>query len=1561
MKHTSGAISVLFAWFACSASMTLGMAQANNSGIVFGSAQSYPTGGGIGQSVTADFNGDGLADLAAVSCNVSSCGAGVAAVYVMLGKGDGTLQAPVMYPTGSYEPMSVVVADLNGDGVPDLVVASQCASSSNCGNGQVSVFLGNGDGSFKTAAPYATGPGASYFVAAGDFNGDGNLDLAVVNQTSANSTVAIMLGNGDGTFQAPVAYTTGTTSGMSLAVGDFNGDGAADLAVANGSQDSISVLLGNGDGSFQFPALYASGGAFASAVAAGDVNGDGSADLIAVNNYATYQNLVPSASGSVGVLLGNGDGTFQTAVAYNSGGSQANFATLADFDGDGIVDIAVSNLGPSGGGNGAGVAGLLLGNGDGTFQPATAYGAGGSYTAALSAGDFNGDGQLDLAIVNNCPATGNCANGVVGMLLNTAAGFSRYATSTALSVTPNPANASQAVMLTATVNPGFRDGAISGTVTFYNAGTALDTVPVSSGQASYTASFAAVGPQDLQAVYSGGGSYASSASAVVSETVGTRMTLTSSSNPSSAGQAVTFTATLPATASGTVTFTDGSTTLGTGHLVNGVASLSSSQLAAGVHTITASYTDNKVQLGVAGLTQVVGQTSTTTLTASANPANTNQTVTYTAKVNAQNGAPATGTVAFQQGSPASTWGTAQLVNGQASITNAFGKAATYPLTAVYLGSAAAQSSSSATIQQVINAGTSIKTSVAIATSGSPSIINQPVTFTATITATSGTVPDGELVTFANGTNTIGTGATAGGVAMFVTSSLPVGQQSITAAYPGDGTYQSSTSRTLTQVVQLNPTTTTVSSSLNPATYGQSITFTATVAPQSSGGTPSGSVSFKSGSTTLGTATLSNGTGTLTTATLAAGVSTITATYGGDGDFAGSSGTAAQQISTSATTTTLNATPNPSSLNQTVTLTASVAGQYNGKLGGSVAFTQGSTVLGNAAPVGGKASITYAFTVVGTFPVIATYSGDSNDGGSVSAAVNQTVGNITTKTVLATSGSPAYVGQAVTFTATVTPTTGTVPDGESVTFYDGTASIGTGTTKGGAAALAISTLAVGTHSMTATYGGDSTYGTSTSKAVSQVISLNPSTTTLGASLNPSTYGQAVTFTAKVAPGSGSGTPTGTVTFKNGSAVIGSVGLVNGVAALTPSSLAAGSLSIAASYGGDGTFGSSSGALTQTVTEATTTTTLSATPNPSSLSQNVVFTATVTGVYAGKLTGSVSFLNGSKVLGSSTLANGKASFSYAFATSGTYSMTAVYGGDVNDQASTSAAVSQVVNNATTITTVTSSGSPAYVGQAVTFSAVVTSTYGAIPNGELVTFYDSSAAIGTANTNGGAATFTTSTLNAAVHSITATYAGDSSFQPSTSKIFKQTISADPTTSVVTSSANPAAYGAPVTFTATVSSAEATPSGTVTFKNGTAALGTASLNPQGVATLTTVTLAAGTYSITAAYSGSVSSAKSTSAAINQSVSVASTTTQVISSANPSAAGESVTFTAIVRSATAFATGSVTFTAGSSIIGTGTIVNGSAKISTTTLPIGASTITATYTGTSSIAGSSASLLQNVE
>jgi VCBS repeat protein len=287
--------------------------------------------------------------------------------------------APAL-PAGSGS-RPVATGDFNGDGKVDLAVVNE--SSDN-----VSVFLSNGDGTFQAAVNYSVAS-LPFSIAVGDFNGDGKLDLAVVNNLS--DSVSVLLGKGDGTFQPAVNYGVGSTPN-SIAVGDFNGDGKLDLAVVNNLSDSVSVLLGKGDGTFQ-PAVNYGVGSNPTSVAVGDFNGDGKLDLIVGDFVAPNPNL--------SVLLGIGDGTFQTPVNQAIGMGQSTVA-VGDFNGDGKLDVAVAGAGCR---RGCPIMQILLGNGDGTFQLVRSFfNPTRNIANSVTLGDFNGDGKLDVLVTYSQPA-----------------------------------------------------------------------------------------------------------------------------------------------------------------------------------------------------------------------------------------------------------------------------------------------------------------------------------------------------------------------------------------------------------------------------------------------------------------------------------------------------------------------------------------------------------------------------------------------------------------------------------------------------------------------------------------------------------------------------------------------------------------------------------------------------------------------------------------------------------------------------------------------------------------------------------------------------------------------------------------------------------------------------------------------------------------------------------------------------------------------------------------------------------------------------------------------------
>ncbi len=315
-----------------------------------------------GPVVAGDFTGDGHLDLAVADSNSNT-------VSVLLGDGDGTFQPRVTYAVGG-SPDAIVAGEFTDEGHLDLAVA-------NSQDGTISVLLGNGDGTFRPQVPFAVGAFPAGMVA-GDFSGDGRLDLAF--DTGVSGTVSVLVGNGDGTFRPPVTSSVGA-SAYAVVAGHFNGDGRLDLAVADFGY-SISVLLGEGDGTFQSQAEKENPvEAGPSSVVAGDFTGDGRLDLAVANEFA----------GTISVLLGIGDGTFQPQITY-AVGNDPSAVIAGDFNGDGRLDLAVANAY-------ADTISVLLGNGDGTFQPQVVY-AVETDPNSIVAGEFNGDGHLDLAVAN---------------------------------------------------------------------------------------------------------------------------------------------------------------------------------------------------------------------------------------------------------------------------------------------------------------------------------------------------------------------------------------------------------------------------------------------------------------------------------------------------------------------------------------------------------------------------------------------------------------------------------------------------------------------------------------------------------------------------------------------------------------------------------------------------------------------------------------------------------------------------------------------------------------------------------------------------------------------------------------------------------------------------------------------------------------------------------------------------------------------------------------------------------------------------------------------------------
>ena len=397
----------------------------------------------VGATTVGDFNNDGVPDVALAGPG-PAVGFNIAGVSVVLGTGDGTLvlATPHTIPIGSTDRFTTVISgDFDGDGLPDLVgyfspnsvqpglegvgvllssTGLQTAKVTNLtsqqsippsyaavaadfnGDGKLdmavgsgAVLLGKGDGTFQPEVDYPLGVP----LAVGDFNNDGKPDLIGVN--SGSSTVSVLLGKGDGTFGFAMNSPAGNVGiAGGLAVGDFNQDGKLDAVALTSS--GFSVLLGNGDGTFQMP-MISGFGLNPTFVAAADMNGDGKLDLVITNSSGA--NSSPDA---VSVLLGKGDGTFQTPITVNTGNG-ISWLLVSDINADGKPDVVI--------GNSSRDVSILVGNGDGTLQVPLASFATGAY-GPIAAADFNGDGSVDLAAA---PFNGGPLN-TIYVLLNDSSG-----------------------------------------------------------------------------------------------------------------------------------------------------------------------------------------------------------------------------------------------------------------------------------------------------------------------------------------------------------------------------------------------------------------------------------------------------------------------------------------------------------------------------------------------------------------------------------------------------------------------------------------------------------------------------------------------------------------------------------------------------------------------------------------------------------------------------------------------------------------------------------------------------------------------------------------------------------------------------------------------------------------------------------------------------------------------------------------------------------------------------------------------------------------------------------
>lgn len=770
-------------------------------------------------------------------------------------------------------------------------------------------------------------------------------------------------------------------------------------------------------------------------------------------------------------------------------------------------------------------------------------------------------------------------------------------------------------------------------------------------------------------------------------------------------------------------------------------------------------------------------------------------------------------------------------------------------------------------------------------------------------------------------------------------------------------------------VTLDPTTTTtVDSSLPDSVFGSDVTLTATVGLADGGSTVgTGEVSFSvDGIALTPSVAVAAGTASLTVDTLSAGTHSVIATYVPvDAALIAGSASAAltQTVAQSGSTVALTSSANPGLVGDTVTVTATVSAQDADVVPtGTVTLrdtTAGSpgTLVGTATALADRVAVFDVSALTpGTHTLVASYSGDADNTSAVSAALAQSL-RVPSAVQSVASATDLEYGQPTTITVTV-PSSGSLgaPTGTVTVTWRGIAHVlaldGTGS-----ASAVVGDLSLGASTIAVSYAGDDRYAESSAAGIPVTVSETATSTALALASNSIAYGVPVALTATVSR-TGGAAPAGSVTFFSGATELGTVAVTPGTgssstAVLTPapSQLRVGSPSLTAEFTpGYGYLASTSPASSMTVAKAGATVAVTTASSSIPAGAATTLTATVAGS-GGSIAvpdGDVEFFDGSTSLGTVVLAGGIATLSQSFGSTGEHGITARYGGSSSFTAATSPSYAQTVVAEAAVTTLTvTPGTSARYGTALRFDVDVTGAASGRPGTGSVVVRDGTTVVATITLVSGAGNRTIASPSAGAHAYQATFVpSGTDFSGGTSAVIDYTVDAAATSTTLTFSTPSSAHGDPVTLTATVSSADAVPVGTVSFSSRGSTLGTATV-VNGVATLATALpqsaeFPGGAADVVATFTPSGDFVGS-SATVGYAV--ARGTTVMALDLVGSKAGEPQSLVATVSTVTGTGspTGTVTFAGGSGASGTATIVDGIATLTGVTLPAGDRFVQATY------------------